>query len=228
MDYCLVKLADLQELKSFHVPPETVKLVIYAVLALFGEDETLPKAKNFLSNPHHVMTRLSSFNISSITKSRAKQVDQYINNPLLSIDASCKASRTCYNLWRWLLVVHQEYTEIHGQSAPKKKKFRKKPKQIFSQFTRKSVETPPLFQEENSAPETKDAIIIDAIRGLQSLTRNSLNELKSFHNPPDVVKLVCSAMLSLFGEATTWTNAKVRLTLKAIANSDIFSIMTTS
>ena len=205
---CLT-LADLQELKSFNRPPETVKVVLYA---LFGEEESWINAKKFLGNRSNIISKMSSFDISSITPARAKRMELYFNHPSLSPDSICMASRAAYDLWQWLLVVYEDYQAMGGyvNFAPKKKKKKKKftRKKQTKQSLSQSVEIPHVFQEAGCKRDTNDVVIIDAIRGLQLLTKNALTEMRSFNNPPELVKLVCFAVLSLFGEATTWPNAK--------------------
>ena len=194
-------LSDLRELRSFNNPPDTVKIVVYALLALFGEDETWINAKSFLANRNHVMERIVTFDINEVTASQRKRLAMYLNYPLLTPEATSKASKSCHDLWHWLKTI-QQLVESNKRKVKKSK--RKKKIRTVSH----KVEIPSVFQEGDLGNETNDMIISKAIRGLKTLTRSSLIELSSFRNPPEVVKLVCYALMTMFGQATTHNNTR--------------------
>ena len=117
-------LADLQELKSFHSPPPLVKLVVCAILALFGEEETWYNGKRFLNDRRALIHKLSCFDVKSITPDRARRVEAYLNNRSLSSASIRMASVASYDLWMWVNEVYQIYKSSGGesQSTPRRKK----------------------------------------------------------------------------------------------------------
>jgi hypothetical protein len=203
MDY--LRLCDLQELKAFRQPPQGVKLVMFAVLALFGEEESWPNAKKFLGNRSVLIRKITSLDIDSISLARARRVESYMMNPLLTPEYVQKSSRAAYVLFEWLKFVYQEYVDTHALTPSKIKKKVKRKKSVRT----RPVEIPVVFQREGRlSQQTTDPVIVGAIHGLQSLTKRALSEMRTYHHPPDVVKQVSFAVLSIFGEATTWPNAQ--------------------
>jgi hypothetical protein len=172
------------------------------MLALFGEDTTWINAVQFL-NRNDLIHKVNSFDLRSITSSRAKRVRAYVDNDVLTRELIQKTSLSALKLWEWVVAVYSVY-KMSNPLGNKRVKVRRK-------INKRSVHSGP-----DAAPHRLSAD--EVCRGLHSLAKDAIFELRSFQNPPEIVKLVCFAMLALFGEDTSWLHAVQFLNKKDFIN----------
>ena len=203
--------SDLQEVKSFSNPPQLVKIVLEAYVILLGQrgDDLFHVAKKVISQP-----RLPEIDLDNISISILKKLQLYIENPGITVDTLKRVSSGIVSMWKWIQSVYHYAIISHKygiRMTEKGLKWPKEPPVIQSDI---ATTRPPIFEREKFEPVFPlEVSVTDTIESLEieleaarkkvkesGLCKSDLQEVKSFSNPPQLVKIVLEAYVILLGQ----------------------------
>ena len=106
---------DLAELKGFRNPPEVVKLIVTAILTLFGErDTSWPACIDFLSTKQ-LISVLLAYNLDEVSPLRLKKLTRLVDKEMFTLENAKKYSKAVAAMCGWVLAVHQYKTTQQQQ-----------------------------------------------------------------------------------------------------------------
>ena len=202
--------SDLQEVKSFSNPPQLVKIVLEAYVILLGQrgDDLFHVARKVLAQ-----FGLPEIDLDNISISTLKKLQLYIENPEITVDKLRQVSSGIVSMWKWIQSAYHYAIISHKygiRMTEKGLKWPKEPPVIQSDIST----TSPIFEREKFEPVFPlEVSVTDTIESLEieleaarkkvkesGLCKSDLQEVKSFSNPPQLVKIILEAYVILLGQ----------------------------
>lgn len=198
-----MKKQDINEIKSYANPPETVFKILKAVCTMFGAKQDWKSAKQLLSNPSDFLEQVLSYPKDQISHKLIVKANKQLAGE--SPEHTRKVSQAAYALHIWVLALSDYFYEIHPnvkrEESPakeeKKPHLEKKP-----HSPKKEVHHEP--QEEHAPSNAMER----AAHGIMEMDKKDIQEIKSYATPTATVKTVFSAVCILFKVKQDWKSAQ--------------------
>jgi len=186
---------DIQEIKAFSSPPDAVKMVMEAILILFGRPTDWKSAKGLLGEMTF-MEQLVKFDKDNIPSKYIKKCRKYTKQDCFSVEAVGKVSSAAKSLCMWVhaMVVYDRVAKTVG---PKKALLARKKAEL--------KETMDLL----AGKQAELKAVIDKVAGLKKTLKETLDEKKSLEDQAALTatRLVVAEKLTgqLAEEQVSWT-----------------------
>lgn len=150
----------------------------------------------------HFLKNLIEFDKDHIKSKSMRNLKKILEHPKTNPDVVRSSSNACYGLVLWLLAMIS-YNDIITQMEANE------PEPVVEEV-KEEVEVEEVVQEvavEQSPEQLREnqmENLVRAVEALKSIDKASINEIKSFNNPPEVVLQVLSGVALLLGHDTTW------------------------
>tara|TARA_B110000091_G_C13815478_1_gene477476 strand:- start:105 stop:4382 length:4278 start_codon:yes stop_codon:yes gene_type:complete len=186
---------DIQEIKAFASPPDAVKMVMEAILILFGRPTDWKSAKGLLSEMNF-MDQLVKFDKDNIPKKLVKKVSKYTKQDMFSVEAVGKVSLAAKSLCMWVhaMIIYDRVAKTVG---PKKALLASKKAEL--------KEAMGLLKEKQDML----AEVIAKVAGLKKTLQETLDEKKELEDQSALTakRLVVAEKLTgqLAEEQISWT-----------------------
>ncbi|XP_066556290.1 dynein heavy chain domain-containing protein 1 [Amia ocellicauda] len=113
-----LRLADIEEIRSYRVPPEIVVLVMDAVCLMFGKPSNWESGKQLIGQANFFQD-LEFYDKSCITDSLYAALGMIVQQPLFQPCVVREASQACESLCLWVRSMYQ-YASVQRHLAPQR------------------------------------------------------------------------------------------------------------
>ncbi|KAI6652785.1 hypothetical protein LOD99_4171 [Oopsacas minuta] len=206
---CNISKYDITTLKSFSRPPALVKLVLEAYAILFGKTGDNLWFQGIKSLTQH---NPDAIDIDNMPLPILNKLKCYIENPDTTPEALKKISLCIVSLWNWIECMYNYGILAHKYWIRAKEKGIIRPEKFIIQNDAIPAKPSPVkdktvksvYPLEISATDTiesleKELAVAKAKLGQCDVNKNDITEVKSYSNPPVLVKFVVEAYSVLLG-----------------------------
>eukprot|EP00002_Diphylleia_rotans_P001838 TRINITY_DN1106_c0_g1_i2.p1 TRINITY_DN1106_c0_g1~~TRINITY_DN1106_c0_g1_i2.p1 ORF type:complete len:387 (-),score=70.17 TRINITY_DN1106_c0_g1_i2:128-1288(-) len=198
LEQCILSLdaitaGDINELRSYAMPPRQLQTVMEAVCILFNSPtHDWGTSKRYLSDRGFI-ARLKAYDRDHIPTATLQSLRRYIQDPNFTPEHLSRISTVAASICRWVRALY-EYALMLPQSEGYRQQQQANPdvQVIRDQATNEQQQQP--VQPQDLGTPTLVQVLEQAIGNLRTLSKADITELKSMRNPPPLVGTVMEAV----------------------------------